>query len=174
MKNRREFLKQSTGLLGLSVLDFNKANKPLLSFSTLGCPSWDFSQVLQHATQNQYSGIEIRGIKGNLDLPALPIFSQANIAATRRQVADAGLKIINLGSSANMHFLDSKKRQSNLDEAKKFIDLAFNQMHHCKNVFVTDGSCMTSTSTQNPSLTYMALTARAVDYAIGEKKKRNL
>ncbi len=51
---------------------------------------------------------------------------------------------------------------------------AFNQMHHCKNVFVTDGSCMTSTSTQNPSLTYMALTARAVDYAISEKKKRNL
>ncbi len=51
---------------------------------------------------------------------------------------------------------------------------AFNQMHHCKNVFVTDGSCMTSTSTQNPSLTYMALTARAVDYAINEKKKRNL
>jgi choline dehydrogenase-like flavoprotein len=51
---------------------------------------------------------------------------------------------------------------------------AFNQMHHCKNVFVTDGSCMTSTSTQNPSLTYMALTARAVDYAINEKKKGNL
>ena len=124
MKNRREFLKQSTGLLGLSVLDFNKANKPLLSFSTLGCPTWDFSQVLQHANKNQYSGIEIRGIKGNLDLPANPIFSQANIAVTRRQVADAGLKIVNLGSSANMHFLDTKKRQSNLDEAKKFIDLA--------------------------------------------------
>ncbi len=51
---------------------------------------------------------------------------------------------------------------------------AFNQMHHCKNVFVTDGSCMTSTSTQNPSLTYMALTARAVDYAIKEKRKLNL
>ncbi|MHA8053894.1 GMC oxidoreductase [Aquirufa sp. OSTEICH-129A] len=50
---------------------------------------------------------------------------------------------------------------------------AFNQMHHCKNVFVTDGSCMTSTSTQNPSLTYMALTARAVDYAVREKKKLN-
>lgn len=51
---------------------------------------------------------------------------------------------------------------------------AFNQMHQCKNVFVTDGSCMTSTSTQNPSLTYMALTARAVDYAIREKRKGNL
>ena len=50
----------------------------------------------------------------------------------------------------------------------------WNQMHHCKNVFVTDGSCMTSTSTQNPSLTYMALTARAANYAIDEMKKRNI
>lgn len=41
----------------------------------------------------------------------------------------------------------------------------WNQLHHCKNVFVTDGACMTSTGNQNPSLTYMALTARAVDYA---------
>jgi choline dehydrogenase-like flavoprotein len=47
----------------------------------------------------------------------------------------------------------------------------WNQMHACKNVFVTDGACMTSTSTQNPSLTYMALTARAVDYAVKELKK---
>jgi choline dehydrogenase-like flavoprotein len=41
----------------------------------------------------------------------------------------------------------------------------WHQMHACKNVFVTDGACMTSTSTQNPSLTYMAMTARAADYA---------
>ncbi|MCU0354441.1 MAG: GMC family oxidoreductase [Cytophagales bacterium] len=47
----------------------------------------------------------------------------------------------------------------------------WNQLHACKNVFVTDGACMTSTSTQNPSLTYMALTARAVDYAVKEMKK---
>jgi choline dehydrogenase-like flavoprotein len=50
----------------------------------------------------------------------------------------------------------------------------WNQMHAVKNVFVTDGACMTSTSTQNPSLTYMALTARAVDYAVKELKKGNL
>ena len=42
----------------------------------------------------------------------------------------------------------------------------WNQLHACGNVFVTDGACMTSTSTQNPSLTYMAMTARAVDRAI--------
>ncbi|MDD2794169.1 MAG: GMC family oxidoreductase [Sediminibacterium sp.] len=41
----------------------------------------------------------------------------------------------------------------------------WNQLHHCKNVFVTDGACMTSTGTQNPSLTYMAITARAAQYA---------
>ena len=45
----------------------------------------------------------------------------------------------------------------------------WNALHACKNVFVTDGSCMTSTSTQNPSLTYMALTARAADYAVKQK-----
>ena len=42
----------------------------------------------------------------------------------------------------------------------------WNQLHACKNVFVTDGACMTSTATQNPSLTYMALSARAADYAV--------
>ncbi len=41
----------------------------------------------------------------------------------------------------------------------------WNQMHEVPNVFITDGSCMTSSATQNPSITYMALTARAVDYA---------
>ena len=50
----------------------------------------------------------------------------------------------------------------------------WNQLHACKNVFVTDGACMTSTSTQNPSLTYMAFTARAADFAVKELKKGNL
>ena len=50
----------------------------------------------------------------------------------------------------------------------------WNQLHSCKNVFVTDGACMTSTGTQNPSLTYMALTARAADYAVKEINKGNL
>ena len=51
---------------------------------------------------------------------------------------------------------------------------AHNQLHHCKNVFVTDGACMTSTGTQNPTLTFMALTARAVDFAVKEIKSKNL
>jgi choline dehydrogenase-like flavoprotein len=50
----------------------------------------------------------------------------------------------------------------------------WNQLHTCSNVFVTDGACMTSTSTQNPSLTFMAITARAADYAVNQIKKGNL
>lgn len=50
----------------------------------------------------------------------------------------------------------------------------WNALHQCKNVFVTDGSCMVSTSTQNPSLTFMALTARAANHAVEELKKGNL
>jgi choline dehydrogenase-like flavoprotein len=50
----------------------------------------------------------------------------------------------------------------------------WNQLHACKNVFVTDGACMTSTSTQNPSLTYMAFSARAADYAVEQMKKGEL
>jgi len=50
----------------------------------------------------------------------------------------------------------------------------WNQLHHCKNVFVTDGACMTSTGFQNPSLTFMAITARAANHAVEELKKGNL
>lgn len=49
-----------------------------------------------------------------------------------------------------------------------------NQAHEVSNLFVTDGSCMTSTACQNPSLTYMALTARAVDYAVSQMKAGTL
>jgi choline dehydrogenase-like flavoprotein len=50
----------------------------------------------------------------------------------------------------------------------------WNQLHACPNVLVTDGACMTSTGTQNPTLTFMALTARAVDHAVEELKKKNI
>lgn len=50
----------------------------------------------------------------------------------------------------------------------------WNQLHHCKNVFVTDGAAMASSACQNPSITFMAFTVRAADYAIKEMKKGNL
>jgi choline dehydrogenase-like flavoprotein len=50
----------------------------------------------------------------------------------------------------------------------------WNQVWDAPNVFVTDGACMTSAACVNPSLTYMALTARAADHAVSELKKGNL
>jgi len=50
----------------------------------------------------------------------------------------------------------------------------WNQLHHCQNVFVTDGACMASTGNQSPSILYMALTARAANHAVEEMKRGNL
>ena len=58
--------------------------------------------------------------------------------------------------------------------AKTSVLNAFNQVHAVKNVFVTDGAAMASSSCVNPSITYMALTARAADYAVKALKKREL
>jgi choline dehydrogenase-like flavoprotein len=49
-----------------------------------------------------------------------------------------------------------------------------NQAHDAKNLFLTDGACMVSSACVNPSLTYMAFTARACDFAVSELKKNNL
>tara|TARA_B100002019_G_scaffold285694_1_gene295055 strand:+ start:544 stop:2238 length:1695 start_codon:yes stop_codon:yes gene_type:complete len=75
----------------------------------------------------------------------------------------------NLG--LNIHEMGTARMGKN---PKTSVLNKFNQIWGAKNVFVTDGACMTSSACQNPSLTYMALTARAVDHAVKELKRRNL
>ena len=58
--------------------------------------------------------------------------------------------------------------------AKEGVLNEWNQMWEAPNVFVTDGACMASSACQNPSLTYMALTARAAAHAVDELNRRNL
>ncbi len=60
------------------------------------------------------------------------------------------------------------------NDPKSSVLNKWNQVHACKNVFVTDGACMVSSSCVNPSLTYMALTARAAAHAVSELKRKNL
>ena len=60
------------------------------------------------------------------------------------------------------------------NDPKTSVLNANNQVWDCQNVFVTDGACMTSASCVNPSLTYMAMTARAANFAVDELKKGNL
>ena len=88
----------------------------------------------------------------------------------------AGLKDINIGGAISFpgnanHEMGTARM--GLDPKTSVLN-SFNQMHEVKNVFITDGSCMTSSSCVNPSLTYMALTARACDYAVKEMRKLNI
>lgn len=129
---RRDFVKNTGGafLFALTGTHFKfKTNKPLLSFSTLGCPDWNFDKIVNFAADNGYDGIEIRGIERQMNLPECPVFSAGKINDTMKQVRDKGLKIVNLGSSSAMHISDPAERKKNLDEAKAFIDLA--QQLHC-------------------------------------------
>jgi sugar phosphate isomerase/epimerase len=99
--------------------------QPLLSFSTLGCPDWTFSRILEFAANNHYDGIEFRGIQRQLDLPQCPEFNSAKaIATSKKMVVDKGLKIVNLGASTELHHSDPATRQKHLDQGKRFIDLA--------------------------------------------------
>lgn len=126
--NRRQFLQSSAALFAATIIGSSfdyKKKQPLLSFSTLGCPDWSFEQITDFAAANGYEGLEIRGIKRQLDLVKCDEFSSAaNIAATVKMMKAKGLKFVNLGSSATLHFSDAAERQKNLDEGKRFIDLA--------------------------------------------------
>ncbi len=125
--DRRIFLKKGIGIATLLNFEesFIKKTKTKLSFSTLGCPDWSFDKIIEVASKNGYKAIEIRGIQRQMDLPLCAEFAnQTAINTTNQKIKDKNLQIIDLGSSANLHFMDSKKRQENMDHAKRFIDLA--------------------------------------------------
>ncbi len=88
----------------------------------------------------------------------------------------AGIKEVNTWDSKQAPGLDIHEMGGVRmgSDAKTSMLNEFNQLHHCKNVFITDGACMTSTGSQSPSILYMAFTARAVNHAVEEMKKRNL
>jgi sugar phosphate isomerase/epimerase len=140
--SRRDFIRYGTALLGglalppfakdaLSKLNEGEAfsnlakYRPRLSFSTLGCPDWDFEKITAFAKEHGYQGIEVRGIQREMDLPKSPLFSTGEArTATLKRMRERGLVFVSLGSSATMHFKDPAKRTSNLDDGKRFIDLA--------------------------------------------------
>jgi sugar phosphate isomerase/epimerase len=126
--SRRKFLQASSLLMATPFVPkiFSmKKNQPLLSFSTLGCPDWNFQAITDFAVQHNYQGIELRGLLREMDLPKCPEFSNArNIAATLTLMKDKNLAFVDLGSSTNLHISDNGERLKNLDEGKRFIDLA--------------------------------------------------
>jgi sugar phosphate isomerase/epimerase len=127
LQTRRAFLETSVGFIALAALNplFNENKRSeKLAFSTLGCPDWSLKQIVDCSVKNDYKGFEIRGLAGEMDLPKCPEFNKTNLPASLRLIKDNDIKIINLGSSVNLHFAQEDKRKSNLDDAKRFIDLA--------------------------------------------------
>jgi sugar phosphate isomerase/epimerase len=97
-----------------------------IGFSTLGCPKWSWDKILEQAASLGYAGIELRGVEGDMDLPKRPEFSAVRIGETRRQIAEHGLVVTDLGASAELHHRPGPARERQLDDARRFIDLAHN------------------------------------------------
>jgi sugar phosphate isomerase/epimerase len=95
-----------------------------LAFSTLGCPGWDLPAILAFASDHGFAAVELRGLQGNMDLPAHPAFTANRIDETRRQFASSGIKVACVSSSARMGEEDPGKRAKEIADAKRFIDLA--------------------------------------------------
>jgi sugar phosphate isomerase/epimerase len=112
-------------LLPRTVRDQHQRDFYKLSFSTLGCPDWSFDKIIDFAKDNHYSGIEVRGVLRQMDLTKVPEFSTDEaIADTLKKMKDRGLVFVDLGSSCALHFPNGEERNKNLDEGKRFIDLA--------------------------------------------------
>ena len=125
--SRREFLQSSAAILAAGCAGAGggaAARRLPLGFSTLGCPRWDWQQVLDFAAAHGYAAIELRGLQGEMDLTKRPEFAPASFEESKRQLAERGLSVVCLGSSANMHATDPADRAAQLDEARRFIDLA--------------------------------------------------
>jgi sugar phosphate isomerase/epimerase len=95
-----------------------------IAFSTLGCPAWSFKNVLDQADRLGYAAIELRGIAGEMDLPKVPELMGSRLAESKRGLAALGIVVSDLGASARMHEKDAAIREKQLDEGRRFIDLA--------------------------------------------------
>jgi sugar phosphate isomerase/epimerase len=124
--SRRTFLSSlAAGMAAPAMLRAqSKAKRLPIAFSTLGCPDWSFKTVLETAQRLGYSGIELRGIAGEMDLPKVPELTGSRLAATRKDLAALGLTITDLGASARMHEKEKTERDKQLDEGRRFVDLA--------------------------------------------------
>jgi sugar phosphate isomerase/epimerase len=128
MNTRRQFI-QTLSVAALAqatlphLLAGEKSRIPI-AFSTLGCPAWDWTRILQFAHQHGFSAVELRGLQGNLDLPSHAVFAPARIEQTKKEIRENKLRIACVSSSANLYMEDAEKRAKELADARRFIDLA--------------------------------------------------
>jgi sugar phosphate isomerase/epimerase len=123
---RRAFLGGVAAIAAAPVITRTQPRRPRLpiSFSTLGCPKWPWRRILDEADRLGYAAIELRGIEMQMDLPRLPEFTGTRLAESVKELDARGLQLSDLGASARMHEADQVKRAAQLDEGRRFIDLA--------------------------------------------------
>ena len=95
-----------------------------IAYSTLACPAWDFTKVLDFATQNGFAAVELRGLQGSMDLPSHPVFAPDRIKDTLQQIKSHDLKIACVSSSTEVGEPGADKRTKGIVDARRFIDLA--------------------------------------------------
>jgi sugar phosphate isomerase/epimerase len=95
-----------------------------IGFSTLGTPKWTWIQTLDFAAAHGFAAVELRGVLDQMDLSKVPEFQPDRLAQTKRELADRGLVVPDLGASINLHEQDQTKRAAAMAETRRFIDLA--------------------------------------------------
>jgi sugar phosphate isomerase/epimerase len=100
------------------------SNRLPIGFSTLGSPKWTWIQTLDFAAAHGFAAVELRGILDQMDLSKVPEFQPDRLAQTKRELADRGLVVSDLGASINLHEQDQAKRAAAMAETRRFIDLA--------------------------------------------------
>src|SRR5215204_6548256 len=93
-------------------------------FSTIGCPDYNIDQVIAMAKKNGYSGVEIRFLRGTVDLASLDEFSPGKIGETRRRFEDAGIEIVGINTGVRMASLDEAVRSQQRDTARANLAIA--------------------------------------------------
>ncbi len=149
---------------------------------------WSVSMMMQGETipkaSNRVSLSSDKKDKWGVPLLSIAIDYDDNDLKSMKDFLQVGAEMLEKAGCTNIRQHDSQQApgldihemggvRMGHDPATSLLD-KWNALHHCKNVFVTDGACMTSTSTQNPSLTFMAITARAANHAADELKKGNI
>jgi len=125
MTTRRAFLQTSAAMLAASYTPLLRRDARLpLGFSTLGCPQWTWPQILDFAAGHRFAAVELRGILTNMDLTKVPELAPGHLDEAKRQLAARGLVVSCLGASAQMHDMDPVKHAAQLDDGRRFIDLA--------------------------------------------------
>jgi choline dehydrogenase-like flavoprotein len=139
------------------------------------CLPYHDNQIYLHPTKKDKLGLPQAAFKMEWKENEFAMRENCQVEAAE-MLEKSGFKDVQMSNKgknpgATIHEMGTARMGS---DPKTSVLNKWNQVHAVKNVFVTDGSCMTSSACQNPSLTYMALTARATHHAISQLKKGEL